>query len=112
MSSKLEQVVHDLLDEGLTDWVPLDRIIGIAREVAAASNSDPVDVARDLIATIIRGDLMMPGDIGSEGFERWGGESEDLIVRVINQCQEMDWLPQGAGCWLANTDLGDRLAVQ
>ncbi|MFI5933379.1 hypothetical protein [Actinoplanes sp. NPDC051494] len=112
MSSDLERAVHDLLVEGLTDWVPVDQIIDIAREIAARSSYGFVDIARNLITTLIQDDLMMPGDIGSEGFERWAGVPEDLIARVVNQCQDMDWLPQGAGCWLANTDIGNRLAVQ
>lgn len=110
MSSNVDQAIRDLLDEGLTDWVPVDRIIDIARDVATASGSAGVAVASDLITAVIQGGLMVPGDIGSEEFERWEGGLDELVARVVQQCQEFDWLPQGAGCWFANTALGDRMA--
>ncbi|MBW4721341.1 hypothetical protein [Saccharothrix obliqua] len=110
MSAEDDDAVRELLDEGLTDWVPVDRVIGYARDIAESTPSDYVEVASRLIVRLIRDGLMMPGDIGSGVFEAWGGTGESLIRRVIEDCRAKSWQPQGSGCWFLNTEEGDRLA--
>ncbi|GLY50590.1 hypothetical protein [Lentzea sp. NBRC 102530] len=105
-----QEAVRELLLDGVDDWVSLDRIIWAARQVSESSSADFGDEFRDLLDTLVRGGLVVPGELGDSGFERWGGEPGELIARVIEQAQEFGWAPQGAGCWFANTELGDRTA--
>lgn len=53
---------------------------------------------------------MVPGDLGHSGFEAWSGSRDELVHRVVEQCQQLDWELLGDGCWWASTDKGDRLA--
>ncbi|MEU7843310.1 hypothetical protein AB0B39_20410 [Micromonospora sp. NPDC049114] len=59
-------LVHELLDEGLADWVPLTRITGYAREAVATDGGDHREVATALIARLIEEGLMVPGDLGPQ----------------------------------------------
>lgn len=107
MSTNLEGVIRDILEEGLTDWVPIDRIVGAAREAAPTEGSDFREIASEVVSRLIKNELMVPGSIGSVGFERWPGPPGALFDRVIAECESFNWQPQGGGCWLANTDKGD-----
>jgi len=111
MSSDYAPIIRELIVEGRDDWIPIDRVIGSAREVASASKWPFEEVAAELIATLIGGNLMVPGELGEAGFVAWGGSSADLIDRVVQECQLINWAPSGGGCWLANTSEGDRLAA-
>src|SRR4051812_23788909 len=104
MSANLEAIVRGLLDEGLTDWIPIDRVIGAARELAPAAGVRFQAIATDLFSRLIEPGLMVPGSIGEAGFEPWSGSPDVLLRRAIAECESFDWQPQGAGCWLANTD--------
>lgn len=105
-----DEIVQRLLNEGLDDVVPLDRLIGSVRELYG---SDP-DVVRgaaiDLITRLVDGGLMIPGDLGHEGFEAWPGSAEEVVKRVVEQSERLGWDPIGAGCWWSNTEKGDELA--
>jgi hypothetical protein len=110
MLNNPDSIIHDILDEGLNDWVPVDRIIGGSRALAASEGSDFRQIASAVIEKLIRGGLMVPGVIGSSGFEAWAGSTEELVERVMSECEGLSWAPFGAGCWMANTEKGDSAA--
>ncbi|GLZ34637.1 hypothetical protein Lesp02_68240 [Lentzea sp. NBRC 105346] len=107
MSNNFDAVVHEVLVEGLDDWVPIDRVIGSAWEVAQRSGGVPVETASTIIRLLVEGGQMVPGVIEANGFEAWRGSPSELATRIIQQCEELNWEPFGAGCWLANTQDGD-----
>jgi hypothetical protein len=96
-----------VLTEGLTDWVPVDAVIGWAREAAEGSGGNFKPTAIAVIEYLILGGLMVAGDIGKAGFESWTDPPLAMARRVIAQCESFDWNPLGAACWLSNTKVGD-----
>ncbi|MEU4679098.1 hypothetical protein [Micromonospora sp. NPDC023737] len=110
MSNILNAVIRSLLDEGLDDWIPIDRIIGASQEWVAERGLDFRVVASGVAAELIMDELMVPGMLGSIGFEPWSGPPEQLLRRVIAECEAVGWEPFGDGCWMANTERGDRVA--
>lgn len=110
MSSSRESVIQEILAEGLDDWVPIDRVIGGARDSASSEGVTLRDAAVGLVRALVDSGLMTPGDITEDGFGPWKGTHEQLTNQVIRQCDELGWEPLGAGCWLANTPEGDRAA--
>lgn len=110
MSRSRESVIQEILVEGLDDWVPIDRVIGEARDSASSEGVTLRDAAVGLVRALVDSGLMTPGDITEDGFEPWKGTHEQLTNQVIWQCDELGWEPLGAGCWLANTPEGDRAA--
>jgi len=110
MSNNADSVIRNLLDEGLDDWVPIDSVIGESRALAASEGGDMRQIASAIIRKLISGGLMVPGVIGSNGFEAWVGSTEELVERVVSECEDLRWAPFGAGCWMANTERGDRAA--
>lgn len=109
-TSEFEAAVRELLDEGLDDWVPLDQVIWASRNLAEAAGTSLQKAASDLVSHLIENNLMVSGVIGSEGFEHWSGSPSELVHRVIRDCERYNWEPFGAGCWMANTEHGDRVA--
>ncbi|MFF8861234.1 MULTISPECIES: hypothetical protein [unclassified Streptomyces] len=105
-----EYVIGELLEEGLDDWVPVDRLIGLAQETVERSGRDFRDVARETLTQLLGRGLMEVGDLGESGFEAWTGTPDALVRRVVSTLEEFDWLPQGGACWLANTAYGDTRA--
>ena len=50
------------------------------------------------------------GEPGHVGLDLWAGGPEELIARVMAECEQLGWHPRGEGCWFANTTEGDRKA--
>ncbi|MFF0067218.1 hypothetical protein ACFYRC_38135 [Streptomyces sp. NPDC005279] len=105
-----EVIIRELLVEGLDDWVPVDRLIGLAREAAEPSSGDFRALAGEVLADVVRGGLMAVGEIGDTGFEPWAGDDDAVLHRVVVALDRVAWIPAGGVCWLANTPEGDRLA--
>lgn len=110
MSRSRESAIQEILTEGLDDWVPIDRVIGEARDSASDEGVTLRDAAVGLVRALVDSGLMIPGNITEDGFEPWKGNCGQLTSQVIRQCDELGWEPLGAGCWLANTPEGDRAA--
>ncbi|MGV4983306.1 hypothetical protein ACVB8X_01945 [Streptomyces sp. NRAIS4] len=107
-----EYIIRELLEEGLDDWVPVDRLVGLAQETVEQSDRDFRDVATEALTQLVSGGLMEVGDLGESGFEAWNGTPDAIVKRVVSTLEEFDWLPQGGACWLANTPHGNSQAPQ
>jgi len=112
MSEAASDRVMDLLREGLDDWVSLHNVVWHGRAQAASFGGDIEAAVRDVVTTLVVDGLMYPGDLGDTAIDPWPGAAEELVERVMGQCRDVGWNPQGRGCWFANTPLGARLAVE
>ena len=101
-----EFIISELLEEALDDWVPVDRLIGLAQETAEQSGRDFRVVATEALTELLCGRLMAVGDLGVNGFEAWTGSPEALVRRVVAMLDRFDWRPQGGACWLADAGHG------
>jgi hypothetical protein len=108
--TSIESIISDVLAEGRTDWVPVDTVIGGAREVVAGDDGDFKPTAIAVIERLLLGGLMVAGEIGDHGFEQWPGTPVEVVQQVILKCESLHWEPFGAVCWLSNTEAGDRQA--
>ncbi|MGW5608875.1 hypothetical protein ACWEWI_22750 [Streptomyces sp. NPDC003753] len=105
-----EYIIGELLEEGLDDWVPVDRLVGLAQETVEHSGRDFREVATETLTQLVSGGLMQVGDLGDSGFEAWSGTPDDIVRRVVSTLEGFDWRPQGGACWLANTAHGNSRA--
>ena len=101
-----------LLLDGLVDWVPLHDVVWHGCEQAAESGGDIEAAVRDVVSILLIQGLMYPGDLGDAAIEAWPGQPDELLERVMRQCEDLGWNPQGSGCWFANTTEGNRLAAE
>lgn len=104
-------IVCELLVEGLDDWVPVDRLIGLAREAAERSRSDFRAVAIEVLTHLVRDGFMIVGELGGGGFEAWPGSADEVLERAVAALDGVHWAPAGGGFWLMNTPKGDRTAA-
>ncbi|WP_219106471.1 hypothetical protein [Austwickia sp. TVS 96-490-7B] len=97
------EVVADLLECGLDDWVALHDVVwyGTQGEVNPQSKVIVVEVLRCLFAER----LMVPGDLLEEGFVDWP-EHVDWLGRAESELERFGWAPMGDGFWLRLTDRG------
>ena len=102
------EIYRELLEEGIDDWLPVDRLIGLAGQLSAQSGEGRRDLTEKLLGHLVRGGLMQVGDLGETGFEAWPGDADSAIRRVLESLDAVAWQPAGGGCWLANTAAGDR----
>ncbi|MFF4805509.1 hypothetical protein ACFY1U_45215 [Streptomyces sp. NPDC001351] len=101
-----EFIIGELLEEGLDDWAPIDRLIGLAQETAEQAGSGFRVVSVEVLTELLSGGLMAVGDLGRSGFKAWSGSPEALVRRVVAMLDGFDWRPQGGACWLADTRQG------
>ena len=99
-----KDVMHELLQAGVEDWVSLDEAAWIVTEGDFSPTTKKL--ALDAFADLYRDTLMVPGDLGESGFEDWHGTSDDWITRSWAELQRLSWLPKGSGFWLRLTDRG------
>ncbi|MER7117000.1 hypothetical protein ACQPZU_16205 [Saccharomonospora azurea] len=107
-----ESVALQVLKEGLDDWVLVDDIIALSREVANQSGGSYKEVAMGVIERLLRRNEACLGVIGDSGFEDWEGTVEELCRRALVDLEANDWMPLGGSFWIRNTPEGDRVARQ
>jgi hypothetical protein len=100
-----DEDVAEILKEGIGDWVPIDRVVGQAREEARDFKTRTIQLIEYLLAN----NLMSVGDLGVDGFESWSGGVNEQIDRVTKGLDDFDWNPMGGFCWLANSAKGDEV---
>lgn len=105
-----EEICREILEEGLDDWVPVDRMVGLARELSERCGVSHRDVTEKVLARLLHRGLVTVGDLGESGFEAWAGDADGVVRRVVQALDEVAWEPAGGVCWLANTSAGDREA--
>ncbi|WP_042388408.1 hypothetical protein [Streptacidiphilus melanogenes] len=98
-----EQIIEEILYEGLEDWVPIDTVIGWARETAP---DEFKSLTTSVLEELLGNGWMLAGDIGDQGFEPRQGEWQATLQTLLQELEEMQWAPFGGGCWLANTEAG------
>ncbi|MFE9647270.1 hypothetical protein ACFYO0_24775 [Streptomyces sp. NPDC006365] len=104
-----EEICREILEEGLDDWVPLDRLVGLARELSERRGVNHRDVSEKVLAHLLHSGLVTVGDLGESGFEAWTDDADGAVRRIMRALDDAGWEPAG-GCWLANTPVGDREA--
>ncbi|MFG2023836.1 hypothetical protein [Streptomyces sp. NPDC048825] len=103
-----EETCHEILEEGVDDRFPVDRLVGLARELSERRGVSHRDVSEKMLAHLLRSGLVNVGDLGENSFEAWSGDAEGVVRGVMQALDEVGWEPAGGVCWLANTPAGDR----
>ncbi|MDX6740109.1 hypothetical protein [Actinocorallia sp. A-T 12471] len=93
--------------EGLDDWVPIDRLIYLVKEVEKTLAENFREAVLSACALLLDRGLMEVGEIGDDGFDSWPGRSREIIDRIATELDRVNWMPFGGSCWLANTPYGD-----
>jgi hypothetical protein len=107
----IPQTARELLAEGVDDWVPVDRAVYLADNLASRTGRSRDEIFRESMEFLISNGLVTLGRIGDSGFEVCSSGRGDIVRELIARLNEVDWRPQGALCWIANTALGDHLAT-
>ncbi|WP_156138797.1 hypothetical protein [Microbacterium mangrovi] len=97
----------------MDDWADLSWVVQSVRTSGMTDTAELRRHALELIDDVLRGGLMVAGDINADGFHPWGTGSDESASRI-----EREWTagwgdaipPPGAVVWLSNTDAGDALA--
>jgi len=109
-SVTINKIIREVLIEGLDDWVPVDRVIGMARESRNCEGEDYKSLTLKTIESLLKRGFVLVGEIGATGFEAWPGSVAEIMSKVANLLDSLEWMPQGAACWLVTTPLGDAQA--
>jgi hypothetical protein len=103
----MESILKEILTEGLDDWVPIDQVLWLARQEATETGVASEQVTVDVLRRLMAQGLAVVGQIGDQGFEGWTGSEDEIIARVVESLDAVDWNPQGGGFWLASTPVGN-----
>lgn len=101
------EIGRSILEEGLDDWVPIDRIIDYAKEGPEGCDGRFKERSLDVIESLLLRNAVRVGEIGDSGFEAWEGGVVEIINRVVSALNAANWQPYGGVCWLCNTSIGD-----
>lgn len=106
MRDKIFPLLEEIISEGEEDWLPVDHLIGIAKDYPDTQGGDFRSLALELLRELISEGLMQIGDLGQTGFEAWSSSVGESLERFRKGCEEYGWKPMGALWWLANTEKG------
>jgi hypothetical protein len=105
-----EEIIHEILREGLEDWIPVDRLIDLTRQSSINSGEDYKETTLDVIFELLERGLARIGELGAPGFEEFEGNASTGKEFARVDLEKYDWIPQGASFWICNTAAGDALA--
>jgi len=97
-----DDVIEALLRDGLSDWLTLDDVVWAATQGDLTPESK--ERVRSVLEALYSGDLAVPGDLGSTGFEDWSGDDVEWLARSLVELEKLQWRPMGAGFWIRLTD--------
>ncbi|MFJ3958065.1 hypothetical protein [Arthrobacter sp. NPDC090010] len=105
---KKDVAIKRLLDDGLSDWITLHRVVW---RVTRGSRTDEAKrLTLEVLRELFEQGWMVPGDLGESGFEDWTLPIGDWLVRAEQQLESLGWNPMGDGLWLRLTEAGDAIA--
>jgi len=105
--------LEDLLVGGLDDWADAGWVLQTVWLPGETDRARLRSLTFELIAEVLRGGLMVAGDIVGSEHVPWHGDAEDAIRRITSEWLD-EWNNEvptpGAIVWLANTAAGDEIA--
>lgn len=106
--TELDDLVDDLLREGLGDWTML---VDIVRRAEVKRPDDGRAAGRQLVSELVEGGWMIPGDLGKSGFEPWDSTPVESVRRIFDDLDAHDWdVMKHSLFWFENTSEGDERA--
>jgi hypothetical protein len=106
--------VDDILMRGLDDWIQAAEVVSVVKSaLAAVPEADILDLSRNVIRELVKGGLMIPGDVTTDGFGEWGLGLEAALDRIEREWVALGRRPGlGEVCWLSNTDTRLRFCLR
>jgi hypothetical protein len=107
----IPETAREILAEGVDDWIPIDRAVYLAGDRASIAGRSRDEIFKESMEFLLSNGLVTLGKIGESGYEPCNSGGGDIVRALITRLIEVDWRPQGALCWIANTALGDHVAT-
>jgi hypothetical protein len=108
----VSELSRHILWRGIDDWVDMCEVASVARKVCP---SDSVDERRErcvrAIGELIDGGYAQVGDVTSEGFRAWTGETSDVLHRIDEESRALGTPNLWQIAWLENTSSGDQIGT-
>jgi hypothetical protein len=107
---KHEQIIDEILLEGLDDWVYSPVVVRTVEEATGLSGEPLLRATIEVLRELLAGRWMQVGDTTPQ-FEAWSLSVPEALARI-----ERDWRAAGldsdfvAVCWFANTPAGNERA--
>lgn len=107
--TKIEEIADEVLIATLDDWAPIDLLIMWANEAEVSGAS-----AREIVRQVLK-------FLFTEGFAEAGriehdyvpeGNSDDVLERVIAECEALNWEPFGQSYWILSSEKGKARATK
>lgn len=109
--SELDELVDEILAEGLDDWVMLISIVRSAESRRSLDQEAARKLAMDLVAELVEGGWMVPGDLEGTGFRPWELAPADAVARIAREWDEADGdAMHHVIAWFDNTEKGNSRA--
>jgi hypothetical protein len=107
------ELISELLDRGLDDWIQLAEVVSLVHPSVGALQSDAQvkDATLEMVRHMVEHGLVHVGDVTADGFVPWGLGRDETIERIRQRWNDLPGSPGlGEVCWLANTTEGDARA--
>jgi hypothetical protein len=108
------EIVAEVLDRGLQDWISLGELAWVVRYSAGLSDSNEIkNTVKQVVEELLKkeyatvGDLILVENGNKIEFKPWSlgiYETINQIDRVWEECGELD---ASHACWVSNTHKGD-----
>ncbi|ANP53182.1 hypothetical protein J2Z21_006879 [Streptomyces griseochromogenes] len=103
-------VVRELVEKGVDDGVPVDRLLGPAGLVARNGAEDFREVVIELPRRLTTDGLIAVGGPGENGFEAWPETCDELPARAVGVLDGVGRNPRLGAYRPADTPKGDAAA--
>jgi hypothetical protein len=109
--SEIETLVDEVLNDGLDDWTMLVNIVRTAEDQHPDDPTLSRAVAIELLRELVEGGWMVPGDLGTSGFEPWDSSPAESVRRILAELDKTGWdVVTNVIAWFDNTEKGNERA--
>jgi hypothetical protein len=109
-SMSLSELLRHILWRGIDDWVDMCEVASVARKLCP---TDSLDERRErcirAIGELREGGYARVGDVTSDGFMAWTGETSDVLHRIDKEWRRLITPNLWQIAWLENTPSGDQI---
>jgi hypothetical protein len=106
----LSELACTILSHGLEDWIQMTEVDSIAQHMFPDASPDELrEKCVGAIGELKEGGYARVGDLASDRFTEWSGQTGDILRRLDAEWQAVGRPNLGDIGWIENTPVGNRI---
>jgi hypothetical protein len=108
----ISELSRRILQRGIDDWIQMLEVVNVVQTMFPEATPDEVrEHSIRAIGELRDGGYVRVGDLTSDGFTSWTGDTSDILRRIDAEWRALRRWTLGDIGWLENTPIGNRIGI-